>query len=270
MNTTTSAALPQGMRMSEQTGFFTRIGNWFRRSQVTDGNGINSGHGPDSDSGDDSSSSHAMFGGPIEPRGTFLRPWARRDAAIENLQHGLGALAELMNSIRDNMDKQSARQDELLKILSHLPEALQQIPEASRMQTEALRAISQQFERQNEQQSKVAEILERMNQSDRDRGRTLDALQDRVETINQHDEKISEHLNSFGSVMETVTRNSQASTEVLEQLRENLGSRDGELQRVMNRQNTRFTSMLAISIVLAVSALTAVVIIGYEMISRGR
>ena len=54
----------------------------------------------------------------VEPRSTFLRPWARRDAAIENLQNGLVALSDLMGSIRSNLERQSNRQDEVLHYLA--------------------------------------------------------------------------------------------------------------------------------------------------------
>ena len=58
-----------------------------------------------------------------EPRSTFLRPWAKRDAAIEQLQSGVGALADLMTGIKDNLERTAKRQDELVQYLSHLPGA---------------------------------------------------------------------------------------------------------------------------------------------------
>ena len=51
--------------------------------------------------------------------------------------------------------------------------------------------------------------------------------------------------------MQTVSRNSQASAQVLEQLRDNIDNRDGQLERVLHRQATRFTTMLAMAIFLS-------------------
>ena len=42
-----------------------------------------------------------------------------------------------------------------------------------------------------------------------------------------------------------------------------IGLRDGELERVLKRQNTRFTTLLTVAIVLSISALTAVSTFGY-------
>jgi hypothetical protein len=44
--------------------------------------------------------------------------------------------------------------------------------------------------------------------------------------------------------------------------------RDAELERVLRRQNTRFTTMLIVAIVLSVAALTAVAMVGYLMVNR--
>jgi hypothetical protein len=68
--------------------------------------------------------------------------------------------------------------------------------------------------------------------------------------------------------MQTVSRNSQASAQVLEQLRDNINNRDGQLERIMHKQAARFTTMLAIAIFLSVAALGAVAIIGYQLMNK--
>ncbi len=51
------------------------------------------GH-PGDASGEQSMTSQAMVNA-VEPRSTFLRPWAKRDHAIENLQGGITAIRRL-------------------------------------------------------------------------------------------------------------------------------------------------------------------------------
>ena len=68
---------------------------------------------------------------PVEAtRGNFLRPWAKRDAAIGQLQEGFNALTGLMSAVRDSLEKQNKRQDELMNVLSNLPEVMRSIPES--------------------------------------------------------------------------------------------------------------------------------------------
>jgi len=87
--------------MSETT-FLSRIGGWFKRSSSTTGgeNGAN---------GDLPLSRHESDQ-LMETRSTFLRPWAKRDAAISNLQDGFNTLTDLMSTIKSNLEKQNERQ----------------------------------------------------------------------------------------------------------------------------------------------------------------
>ena len=51
-------------------------------------------------------------------------------------------------------------------------------------------------------------------------------------------------------------------------MRDNLSSRDGQLERVLHRQGVRFTTMLSVAIVLSIAALVAVGVIGYILINQ--
>src|SRR5215210_1128539 len=111
--------------MSTETDtFLSRVGKWFKR----DANGASNGDLPLE------GEVHGHAGTSLEPRSTFLRPWAKRDAAIQNLQQGFDTLTDLMGSIRDNLEKQNGRQDQLVQQLSQLPQTLQMLPESSRVQ----------------------------------------------------------------------------------------------------------------------------------------
>jgi chromosome segregation ATPase len=245
--------LHQESRMSDQTQtFFSRIGSWFRRGEGADEPALS----PEADQSI------------VDTRSTFLRPWARRDQAIHNLQEGFHTLTDLMGAVRDNLEKQSRRQDELLGYLSHLPRVLETIPESNRIQGETLKAIHQQIQYQNEQQKTIADILGRINESGGDQRQIMDELRDRVEMLNQYDQAIADNLKSVGAAMQSVSQNSQASAQVLENMRDNVNARDGELERILQKQNTRFTTMLAIAIFLSVAALVTVVGFGYMLWTR--
>src|SRR3954447_22614592 len=111
--------------MTEEATFLSRIGKWFKRDHPSETGGSTRG-----DLGGESGNHHP--GTALETRTTFLRPWAKRDAAIANLQDGFNTLTDLMGSIRDNLEQQNRRQDELLGALQLLPQVLQGLPESSR------------------------------------------------------------------------------------------------------------------------------------------
>src|SRR5206468_1983580 len=142
------ATFGKDARMNQQTTFLSRIGNLFgRKSNRMAGNG----------------ELPLGIGAPqqqlIEPRSTFLRPWARRDAAIMHLQEGFNTLTDLMAGIKENLDNQSQRHADLMNYLSHLPQLAQDLPEANRVHGETLKAIQQQIEQQGNQHEKLSQIL---------------------------------------------------------------------------------------------------------------
>src|SRR3954452_23073004 len=109
-------------------------------------------------------------------RTSFFRPWAKRDAAIASLREGMESLAGTIISIRDNLEKQGRRQDEMLSYLSHLPEILHSLPEAHRIQAETLKSIGQQLQQQTAQANRVGEILEKISNGGVEQKETLEAI----------------------------------------------------------------------------------------------
>lgn len=256
--------------MNEHSGFFTRLGQWLKGPPPTDGG---ESHRPiEPVTPTENGGAHELT--PIQAveasRGTFLRPWAKRDAAIGQLQEGFNALTTLMTAVRESLDKQNERQDEMMNILASLPDVLKSIPESSAAQTETLRAVAEQVTQQNAQHAKIGDILQKVADTGSDQREMLDALRERVENLNDQDRHIADSLTGVGTAMQSVSHSSQTSAQVLEQMRDNINSREGELQRILTRQSARYTTMLAIAIFLSIAALVAVCIMGYLVITRGK
>ncbi len=269
--------------MPEKTNFIGRIGNWFKgRSDGGDRVAASHGKNPSALRGTVEENPNPMlskhpsaFDGLQRPdpvRNTFLRPWAKRDAAIANLQDGFSTLTDLMGAVRDGLERSATRQDELLRYLSHLPEALQSIPEGQKQQAETLKAIGDQITQQTGQQHRVAEILTNVSQAAAQQGKVLDALHGRVENIHDNGQTMGNTMRDFGNAMNNamadVSRTSTTSTQVLERIRQDIGTRDQTLERELQKQAKRFTTMLAISIFLAIAALVLVAVIGYLMLNH--
>jgi chromosome segregation ATPase len=243
--------------MTQTPTFFNRLGKLFRRSS-SNGNG-------EVDSLNQNSPSVT-----VETRPALLRTWGRNNAAIAQLQEGFHLLTDLMGTIKQNMESQGRRQDELINHVAALPRILETIPESTRLQSEALRAIHQQIISQSQQQQVLGEILEKLAQSDGDQKDLLEGLRERVETLNQQDKAIADNMSTVGSALESVSRNSAASTEVLGRIRDSFASRENSLENVLQGQAKRFTIMLATAVFLSIAAMIAVVVMGYFMMHSGK
>jgi chromosome segregation ATPase len=237
--------------MPETETFLNRIGRLFKRPTKPNG---------DADDGHEQNPSVSVETNPLT-----LRPWRKNSAAIAHLQDGFQSLTQLMDEIRQNMVSQSRRQDELIGYLSALPKLLESIPESGRLHAETLKAIQTQLQRHGDQQETLGEILEKLAESGGDQKDLLEGLRERVETLNLQDKAMADSLGSVSASLEQSTRHSVAGTQVLESLRENLKSRDGDLERVIQRQNARFTTLLIVAICISVAALVAVGVVGYLM-----
>lgn len=236
------------------TNFFGRIGSFFRKPGMD--NVIHRSL-PAPDGGIDGPENFN------DPRPPVFKPWSRRDQAIDQLQNGVASLSDLMVTIRQTLERQSERQDELMQCLAHLPRALDALPQSNRVQSEALRVIQAGIEQQNLQQGKLATVLDRMSRDDGAQGRVLDSMREKIDMMGMHEEAISHSLGSVSKALAAVSSNSESSSRVLETLQTNMVARDGELEKVIRKQNTRFTTMLTVAIVMSMAALTAVVVLGY-------
>lgn len=231
-----------------------RVKTWFKKSDVLQGDLPDLR--PDGRPGDNL------------PRNSLFHPFARQNAALDSLQNGFSTLTELMGGIRDNLERQGERQDELLGHLSRLPGLLEQLPESARMQGETLKALHQELAAQHTNQQRLTEILDHVSKSSSAQHEALDGLNDRMDRARQTDEQISSNLHNVGTTMQDLGRSTTAGAEMMESLRDNMSSRDNDLQQVLTKQATRFTVMLSIAIFLSIAALVAVAVIGYLLLMK--
>jgi ABC-type transporter Mla subunit MlaD len=136
------------------------------------------------------------------------------------------------------------------------------------MQGETLKAIRQQIEGQGAQQERLGEILGKIGANSGEQKQMVDAIRSRIEDLHKADTSIADYLNNVGSALKDVSQNSASTSQVLSSMRDNIDARDGQLERTLHKQNTRFTTMLATAIFLSIAALTAVCVMGYMLINQ--
>ena len=189
--------------------------------------------------------------------GSFLRPFAKRDQAMQNLADGFNTLTDLMGSIRDNLETQQEKQNELLDHLKHLPETLKTIPEAQRGHTDTLRTIHRQLENQHGQQERLGDILDQIGKSGLSQKESIDELQQRLEKMRETDAQVSENLGGVGRAIGEFSRTSTASTAVLEKMQSAMDRRNDDLEKVLAKQGSRFAWLMAVVVVISALALAA-------------
>ncbi|MGA2498160.1 MAG: hypothetical protein ABSH20_10485 [Tepidisphaeraceae bacterium] len=198
----------------------------------------------------------------------FFRPFAKRDAAIAGLQQGFSSLAELINSIRDNLERQGRRQDEMISYLSHLPELMHSLPDSQRVQSEALRTIGQQLQQHNQHQTRLAEVMAKASQSYDDQRLVLENINGRVESVLEHNDRMAQNLRQVSSTVENMGRNGDSGVHVLRQLQENIQRQDESVQDIFQRQNSRLTFLSIAAMACSMMAMLAIIVIGIILLHR--
>lgn len=275
----TSATLGE-MDASPKPSFWQRLGGVFRKpranvaaeiptSELTK-EGVDSNDSVDHAMVEDSVSDSVDESPGVSDGGPSLLPpnpprrrllWGRRETPLDEVRNGLGALASLLTGIQQHMEQQSVRQQELLGYLSHLPEA-------SRVQSESLEAIRRQMEQGGTQQSRLCVALERLSGAQETTGTALSQIDRRIEKMDARDTTVTEHLVKVGSAMETVGRTSESGAAMLGRMHQALTDRESQLQSSMEKQQGRFTALMAVAVILSVSALTVAAGMGYLVLTK--
>ena len=305
-----------GSQNANAPSLLARVGTWFRRSpqQPDIEPGDNAAEAKDARQEPTEQSGGQQPQPPIKPPAPFMVR-GKRPGANKDLRKGVSALTDLTSAVRDDLKKQNERHEQLMRYLSHLPKIIGQIPESARLQSEAMKAIHSQMERQaaqhsaqqatyieqrsrdaaafarqsaeqasrhEAQQARLASILEGLTCADAARGEAVSSLAQQVEALRRQELVITHGLSRFGDdvaqfganladfgvVVQTAAQTSHAGAQIISDIREELGRRESTLEKAIHRNNTRFTSMLAVAITVSVAAMTSVVLIGYLMLSR--
>lgn len=241
--------------MAESTTLLTRIGSLFKRNRL-------STLGTEDSNGQPTPQI-------IEPRrGGFFGSSRASEQSIQKLSEVVVSITQLMSTIRDNLERQNSRQDELLSLMARLPEALEQLPESHRLHGETLKAIYQQLGQQNASQEKLGEILSKMNETGGEQRKLIDSLNDQLDGLRQTDASISDNLVSVGTAMQSLSKTSQSSANVLERIQGNIDARNAAIEQILARQNQRFNFILWLSVVLSMGTLISLALLAYVAMYR--
>lgn len=185
----------------------------------------------------------------------MFRPFQRSSGG--GAGDSLAPLTDVLVSVREAVDRQAHRHEELMTYLSHLPKALELIPENAKLQAEALAAIRQHLENQGTQARQMSTILDKVGQAAVDQRRILDSVRQRLDSLAENDQKVAEHFSSFSSALVSSNDTTRIAGELLKNLEANIRTRDESLERILSIHQRRHTWMLAAAITLSTAALLA-------------
>ena len=186
------------------------------------------------------------------------------------IQQSYDSLLETVKALREALDGQSKRQDELLTRLSALPQAAEALPQTTKMQSDMLKMINERLAMHAEQQRKVGEVLGTLGKPKAAGGsealaEAVDSIRDQIEMGNEIDRQLVESFNRFSMMIDRLHIANNHAVEALQQVRDSYAQSAMQMQDWIEKSRHRNNWILGLSFVMSAVALGAVAVLFYVL-----
>ncbi len=180
------------------------------------------------------------------------------------LQQSYDSLLETVQELRGLLDGQVRRQEELLHRLSAMPQAVETLPQTSRMQSEMLDVITDRLAMHAQQQKKINETLGGIS-GGKDSTESIRRLREQIETGNEIDRQLVESFNRFSMMIDRLQSANAHAVDCLEQVRHTYAASAMQVQDWIEKSKNRNTWMVNSAFVMAlVSLITMLLLLAYR------
>ena len=250
-----------------------RVGGWLRRSQLPssdsqavrlDTEGLLVESEEQSDSQVELASDQANS--TLSPR------MSKKDQPLVAMQEGFTRLAEVLESINDNILQQREANSEMKTLLQGLPDLTRVVPETLQGQRAQLAQLAEQLSSQSVSQQQTAEALKQLPDLGQTQLERLDDITRCLESSAENESRIVDSFQRLDAAMNQVAQSNQAQHHCLDQLGEKLQQNNERFQQQLTTQNRRFAWLVGLVILaglLAAAAVTVVVLLAQRQPAGG-
>lgn len=178
-----------------------------------------------------------------------------REVSIAQIKQGYGEVVDTMQSVRRHLDEQAQRSDRMIQLLEGLPEAIKSLPEQNKAQTEMLRAIHQNMERQTETTGQLSTAISSLSTVGENQQKTMNELQDHLRAEDVARRELRDGIGTLDKTLTEVRESSDSSRSALESISEQAKQRDNAIGEMFQRSQKTTSAMMAVSWALAIVAL---------------
>jgi len=177
------------------------------------------------------------------------------------LQQSYDSLLDTVQQLRQSLDGQAKRQEELLNRLSTLPHAVETLPQTSKMQSDMLKMINERLGMHAEQQRKVSEVMNTLGASGKEQGAALESIREQIETGNEIDRQLVESFNRFSMMIDRLHVANNHAVECLQQVRDSYASSAMQMQEWIEKSRSRNQWLIGGAFMLSAVAVIAVIVL---------
>lgn len=192
-------------------------------------------------------------------------------ASDYKIQQSYDSLLDTVKALRDSLDGQQQRQDELLARLSTLPQAAEALPQTTKLQSDMLRMINERLVAHTEQQRKIGEALSSLGKPKPGMGGAtseativaLQSIREQIEMGNEIDRQLVESFNRFSMMIDRLQLANHHAVDALQQVRDSYAHSAMQMHEWIEKSRNRNRWILGLSFAMSLAAITAVAVLFY-------
>jgi len=177
------------------------------------------------------------------------------------IQQSYDSLVDTVRELREALDGQSRRQDELLNKLGELPHAVEALPQASKMQSDMLKMINDRLTMHADQQRKVTEMATAASTGKKDPAEALQAIREQIEMGNEIDRQLVDSFNRFSMMIDRLHQVNNQAVEALQQVRDAYAGTAMQMQEWVEKSRHRNGWLIGGAFLMAAISLGAVIVL---------
>lgn len=189
-----------------------------------------------------------------------LATWRRRDQAIIQLQEGYEKVTRVVEEIQTHLAQQGERTERICGALEQIAQVMAESPQIARRQAQTLDTISAQLEAANARSQRLVDLVGEIPQAARAQSETLTGIGRQLEMSNEQAVIQSQVIDRLGGSLQTLGESSQTQGQILREMSHKAAEQSEQLARLIEHQGRRFMLLLAVTIVMALAAVAAVVV----------
>jgi len=181
------------------------------------------------------------------------------------LQQSYDSLLSTVQELRAMLDGQAKRQDEMLDKIQTLPQAVEALPQTSKMQSDMLKLINDRLSIHAEQHRKVSAIAENLGPAKKEYAEALSNIKEQIEMGNEIDRQLVESFNRFSMMIDRLQLANQHAVDALQQVRDSYAQSAMQMQEWIERSRHRNGWLVGGAFVMSGAALVIVLVLLYSL-----
>lgn len=195
-----------------------------------------------------------------ERSGNRLVRWTRRDQTLNRLQEGYERINGAIEEIQKHLAAQGERTDRICNALEQLARSTGDMAGLSRHHAEKLESIAGHIEAGNARLGQVADAVGEVPNVARAQTEAIHGIRKQLDMASEQGVATSQTMERLSSAISTLGEVNTKQIETLGQMNRKADDQAEHLSRLVACQNKRFIMLFVVTIVLAAAAVTAAIL----------